>query len=114
MKGLYIILTGSKTAIAENEKAIEEFLKTFKRKVGNNQVSCAKISRELLMDTEHNSMSTYKLSDFPKIDWYLKAYKAVILKYRHHGKTVHLHTRGRRWRINKKGKEVYDLHCKED
>ena len=108
MKALYIVLSGSKKTIEENEEKIVDYLKTFKRKIGNNEVRSATVCREILMDTEHNTGSTFTLDDFPKIAWYLKGYRAVILKYTHYGKRGTVHTRGRRWRFSKKlGKEIY-------
>ena len=99
MKGFYIVLSGSKKNIEENEKKIQDFLKTFKRKVGGNEVSCAKISYGVPIDNEHTTGDSFKLGDFPKIEWYLKAYKAVILKYSHHGKTGRVYVRGRSWKM---------------
>lgn len=108
-KGIYIVLSGSKELVESNQKEIETFLNQFTRKVGNiENCRCAKIHREIEIDNENNTGSRFKLDDFSAtLQEYLKGYKAVILKYSHYGKIGAIHVRGRRWRINKKGKTVY-------
>lgn len=108
IKGIYIVLSGSKKSIEENEKKIREYLDTFKRRIGAKEVRCATVHREIAIDKEHPTGSSFKLDDFSHhLQWYLKAYRAVVLKYHHKGKRGKVYTRGRRWRVNKKGKEVY-------
>lgn len=108
-KGLYIVLSGSKELVEANQKEIEQFLNKFTRKVGKHEnCRCAKIHREIDIDKETNTGSRFKLDDFSStLQSYLKGYKAVVLKYSHYGKIGKIFVRGRRWRINKKGKEVY-------
>lgn len=107
MKGIYIVLTGGKKTIEENEKKIREYLDTFKRKIGNNEVRCATIQREIPIDKEGPTGTHFRLQEMPlKIQEYLKSYRAVILKYHQKGNRGQVYTRGRRWRF-KKGKTQY-------
>lgn len=107
-KGLYVVLTGSKEQIESNQKEIEQFLNKFRRKVGQHE-NCrsAKIHREIEIDNE----SLYCKILFDKLPEKLKeivrGYKGVTLKYTLKNQMVRVYVRGRRWRINKRGKKVY-------